>query len=75
MENSMATYTNPWHRPRQPMYGPAKFDTDAKPVEYRGHLIYQRLPQCFDVVRDGGCIAQRAGIRGARAAVDARLGV
>lgn len=68
----MATYRNPWHKPRQPMYGPARFECADAPTEYRGHLIYQRLPNCFDVVKDGACLHQRAGINGARAAIDAR---
>lgn len=66
----MATYRNPWHQPHSSDYGPAQYVTDAKPSEYRGHLIYQRLPNCFDVVRNDECITQRAGLCGARSAID-----
>lgn len=66
------SYRNPWHRPDAPMYGPARYETTARPVEYRGHLIFERIRgTCWDVVKDGACITQRAGINGARSAVDA----
>jgi len=70
----MHTYTNPWHKPHQPMYGPATYQTDAGPIEYRGHLIFRRLPAVFDVVKDGKCLAQRAGLNGAKAVIDALVG-
>jgi hypothetical protein len=67
----MTTYTNPWHKPTKPEYGPAIYRTDAEPVEYRGHLIFQRVHgHVWDVVRDGRCITQRAGPNGARRAID-----
>ena len=70
----MATYTNPWHKPGRPEYGPAVYQTDAKPIKYRGFLIYQRIKgQAWDVVKDGGCVTCRAGIGGARRAIDAIL--
>ncbi|WP_033471254.1 hypothetical protein [Bordetella bronchiseptica] len=69
----MATYTNPWHKPHSLVFGPASFETDVKPIKYRAHLIYQRLPQCFDIVVDDVCVHQRAGINGAKAAIDARV--
>lgn len=67
-----ATYANPWHKPHRPEYGPAVFETDARPVAYRGHLIYRRLPNCWDVVSDGVCVGMRAGPAGARRCVDGR---
>lgn len=69
----MHTYKNPWHKPRQPMYGPAHYRCDAAPIEYRGFQIYRRLPECFDVVKNGVCIHQRAGLNGAKRAIDALL--
>ena len=66
-----ATYRNPWHKPGNPSYGPAEYQTDAKPVQYGGCLIYQRIPgHCWDVVKDGVCLTQRAGPRGARDYID-----
>jgi len=50
---------------------PQVYETDAKPTEYRGHVIYQRIKgRCWDVVRDGDCIGQYAGERGAKGFVD-----
>ncbi|ODA00622.1 hypothetical protein A7P25_22075 [Achromobacter xylosoxidans] len=66
----MATYTNPWHKPCSPAFGPANFEADVKPIEYCGRPIYPRLPHY--VVIDGVCVQQRAGINSAKAAIDAR---
>ncbi len=61
----MARYENPFG------YGPAAYETHARPIEHAGCLIYQRIKGCvWDVVRDGVCIAQRAGPRGAREAAE-----
>lgn len=73
-----STYRNPWHQPTQSQYGPARYSTDATPTEYRGFLLYERIPgpvgRCvIDVVRDGECVTQRAGMNGARRAVDERI--
>ena len=65
-----ATYANPWHKPGKPEYGPAVYETDAKPVEYGDHLIYRRRPDCWDVVKGGACVTQMAGPNGARRAID-----
>lgn len=65
------TYDNPWHRPGKSETGPAIYITDATPAEYRGYLIFQRIRGAvWDVVKDGTCVAQRAGFTGALAAVD-----
>lgn len=67
----MNSYKNPWHRPTQSHYGPAEYTTNAKPVEYRGYLIYERIDgHVWDVVKDGVCVTQRAGPNGARHAID-----
>jgi len=56
------------------MYGPENYETDVKPVEYRGFLIYQRVEgQVWDVVKDGVCQSQLAGPDGARRYIDARI--
>ena len=69
------TYRNPWHEPRDSRYGPAFYETDARGVPYRGYLIYERIDgRVWDVVKDGTCVTQRAGPRGAREAIDQRLG-
>jgi len=50
---------------------PAVYETDARPEPYRGvFMIYQRQRECFDLVLDGVCIAQRAGRRGATSMAD-----
>ena len=68
----MSTYSNPWHRPGQPQQGPREYSTDAKPIEYRGYQIFERIRgQCWDVVKDGTCVTQRAGLSGAKRFIDA----
>jgi hypothetical protein len=68
----MARYRNPWHEPRDPRYGPAEYETDARPVKHAGCLIYERIRgHCWDVVKDGVCRTQRAGPAGAREAAAA----
>ena len=45
--------------------------TDAKPIEYKGYLIYERIKGvCFDIVKNGVCVCMRAGINGAKSAID-----
>lgn len=67
-----ATYRNPWHQPSRHEYGPAFYETSAKPVQYRGYAIFHRI--AFDVVKDGCCVGQYHGINGARQFVDKLLG-
>lgn len=70
----MATYTNPWYKPGKPEYGPPTYETRAVPMEYHGYLIYERIPgTCWDVVKDGACVTQRAGLSGAKWFIDARV--
>ena len=64
------SYANPWHANG---LGPERYTTDVKPTSYRGCLIYQRVPGCWDVVENGVCLTQRAGLRGAQKAVDTML--
>lgn len=63
----MPTYKNPWHKPAQPtLYGPAEYTTNATPTEHKGFLIYERVAcGIWDIVKDGECKAQRAGMNGA----------
>jgi len=64
-------YRNPWHKPMHPQYGPAYYTTNENPTKYKGFLIYERIcDQVWDVVRDGECVAQRAGLNGAKRAID-----
>ncbi len=70
----MTQYTNPWHKQGKPEYGPAVYETEAKPSEYRGYSIYERITgHCWDVVKDGACVHQMAGPNGARRAIDQDL--
>lgn len=70
---AVTRYRNPWHRPEDRNNGPEFFETDARPRMVAGLAIYKRLPNCWDIVRDGVCICQRAGPRGAKEAAE-RLG-
>lgn len=65
-------YRNPWHSPTEPMYGPEYYETNAKPEEYKGYLIYNRLDGVFDVVKEGMCLTQMAGPNGAKQWIDKR---
>lgn len=65
-----ATYRNPWHLGGNGS-GPAAYETDAQPTAYRGYLIYERVRGvCWDVVLNGEAVSQRAGLHGARRAID-----
>jgi len=69
----LTTYKNPWVKKG---LGPIEYATDAAPEEYKGYLIYCRpdattgIP-VWDVVLGGVCVTQRAGINGAKRAIDA----
>lgn len=62
-------YKNTWHNPNN-RNSKEFFDTDAKPVYYKGYNIFRRLPECYDIVKDGVCIHQRAGLNGAKRTID-----
>jgi len=61
-------YLNSWHSARS--IDPRIYRTDVTPIEYRGHQIFHRTEHCFDVVSDGICIAQYAGLSGAKGIID-----
>lgn len=66
----MTTYKNPWHKDGKGS-GPEFYETSAKPIEYRGHQLFHRIPgRCCDVVKDGSCVAQRVTVRGAKGWLD-----
>jgi len=65
------TYRNPWHRPGTDLYGSDTFTTDAKPLGYRGYLIYHRI--AWDVVFEGCCVGCYHGLSGAKGYVDGLL--
>lgn len=67
----MVTYKNLWHKENNPYSGPPSYTTNVTPVEYKGYLIYERIPyNVWDIVKDDACISQRAGPRGARDFID-----
>lgn len=72
IDMTQAQYKNPWY-----IVGgldPKVYQTEVKPIQYRGFFIYQRIKGiCFDVVKDGVCVAQHAGINGAKARIDTIL--
>lgn len=73
--NAPARYRNSFHKPGfQTDYGPEFFETDAKPVEHCGLLIYRRLDKGFDIVDNGVCIGMYAGLGGAKQAIETRFG-
>lgn len=60
-----STYRNPWYDSSKG-HDPEYYVTEAEPREYRGYFIYNRIPGvpgrgCWDIVKDGVCVAQRAG--------------
>ncbi len=64
-------YGNPWHKPGRPEYGPALYEARGKPVAHAGALIFERVSGCvWDVVVNGVCVTQRAGLRGAKQAAE-----
>lgn len=64
-----AHYRNPWYSKQS--LDPSIYSTDVKPIEYRGFLIYQRIKSVvFDVVKDHVCVAQHAGLNGAKGRID-----
>jgi hypothetical protein len=73
MIKKVERYRNPWHQGADKVnaYGPPLYTTDVKSKEYKGHLIYERIKgMCWDVVKDGVCVTQRAGLSGAKKAID-----
>ena len=67
---------NPWHKPGQ---NKEYFDYSDRPhQEYRGYDLYTVIEgkpgACqIDIVFDGECISQMAGMNGAKAFIDARI--
>lgn len=61
----MTRYRNPWHNRQDNSLGPEFYETDARPVLHQGYLIFHRLSEVWDIVKDGVCICQRAGYSGA----------
>jgi hypothetical protein len=66
----MASYLNPWHHPDKTEYGPRMYHCDVRAVSYGCYEIFHRLPTVWDVVRDGVCFTQRAGLDGAKRWID-----
>lgn len=69
-----AEYRNSFYNPSHG-HDPEIYKTDARPHEYRGYLIYNRIKAgpgsgCWDVVKDGVCIGQYAGKSGATGFID-----
>lgn len=63
-------YKNPFYSPKI-MDSKPVIETDVKPIEYKGYLIYERIKGgVFDVVKDGICLTMMAGLNGAKRAID-----
>jgi hypothetical protein len=66
-----ARYRNSWFRSGETRGDPEYYETDARATEHAGCLIFERIKgRVWDVVRDGTCLAQRAGPSGAREAAE-----
>jgi hypothetical protein len=60
------TYRNKFHIPGS-RHSEEILSTDAKPVKYKGYLIYERVKgSIWDVVKDGVCVGMYAGPNGAK---------
>lgn len=61
------TYRNPWAKPHEPQ----DYTRNCPdPIEHAGCQIFHVLPEQWDVVKGGMCIAQRAGLEGAKHAAE-----
>lgn len=70
----MPRYRNPFHRPPGLTSGPEFYETQVKPVEYRGYLIYERIKTVlFDVVKNNVLLTTRRELEDAQLAVDERI--
>lgn len=68
----MTSYKNPCFRPGKSQYGPEFYETTARAEIYGEHLIYRRTEEVWDVVKDGVCVTQMAGINGAKKWIDSQ---
>ena len=59
-------YKNPWAKPHEPQ----EYVRNVEPFVHAGCQIFHVLPDQWDVVKNGVCIAQRAGKRGAMACAE-----
>lgn len=63
-------YLNPWYKKYNRYSSPEYFQTKGIPIKYNGYLIFHRVPEIWDVVKNNVCITQMAGINGAKRAID-----
>jgi hypothetical protein len=62
----MTRYINSFHDGTD-AYGPEFYETDAKPTEHLGCLIYERIKGVgFDIVANGICVHQRSSLNAAK---------
>ena len=74
----MTTYRNAFHNSNPyKSVGPEFFTTDATPIEYRGFLIYERIPTAgkfkygeIDAVKNGMCVMISCTVIGAKTRID-----
>lgn len=69
------TYRNSFYRPDCKPAREEFFTVDVAPQEYRGHLIFHRQPQVWDIVKGGVCVGMYAGPNGARGRIDVMASV
>jgi hypothetical protein len=78
LDKGKAIYKNSFYNKKDNNpYSPENFtyhpDTGDGVVYYKGFIIYARWDRfalCYDIVKDGVCVSQMAGPRGAKDAID-----
>lgn len=65
-------YINPWHDPRN-THSRSSFETDAKPLEYKGFQIIKWHDHEYHLLKDGKLVSMLAGPNGAKAKADELL--
>lgn len=67
-------YKNSWYETlgrKNLSHDPPVYSTNVTPTEYKGYLIFERIPKtCFDVVKEGVCISQCMGLNGAKRRIE-----
>lgn len=67
------TYRNGFYELAAPRKTVEFFTTSARPLQWAGHTIYQRIKgSCWDVVKDGVCVGMYAGLSGAKDCAEKR---
>lgn len=67
----MHRYRNRFHNPFDAKYGPEFYETDIRPIDYKGFKIFQRIQgSVWDCVISGEVIRMMGGLSGAKRYID-----